>query len=40
MSVDRKYWVDTLVRIAHPVLDALAESRLVIDMPVESKGRS
>ncbi|MCM3203734.1 DUF2264 domain-containing protein [Paenibacillus illinoisensis] len=38
MSVDRKYWVDTLVRIAHPVLDALAESRLVIDMPVESKG--
>ncbi|MEK4436622.1 DUF2264 domain-containing protein [Paenibacillus sp. FSL K6-2862] len=38
MSVDRKYWVDTLVRIAHPVLDALAESRLVIDMPVESQG--
>lgn len=38
MSVDRKYWVDTLVRIAHPVLNALAESRLVIDMPVESKG--
>lgn len=38
MSVDRKYWVDTLVRIAHPVLDALAESRLVIDMPVESNG--
>ena len=37
MSVDRKYWVDTLVRIAHPVLDALAESRLVIDMPVESQ---
>ncbi|WP_418038049.1 DUF2264 domain-containing protein [Paenibacillus xylanilyticus] len=38
MSVDRKYWVDTLVRIAHPVLDALAKSRLVIDMPVESNG--
>lgn len=38
MSVDRKYWVDTLVRIAHPVLYALAESRLVIDMPVVSKG--
>lgn len=38
MSDDRKYWVDTLVRIAHPVLYALSESRLVIDMPVESKG--
>lgn len=38
MSVDRKYWVDTLVRIAHPVLHSLSEGRLVIDMPVEARG--
>ncbi|MEE4569852.1 DUF2264 domain-containing protein [Paenibacillus polymyxa] len=36
MMVDRKYWVDTLVRIAHPVLYSLSESRLVINMPVEA----
>lgn len=37
MSVDRKYWVDTLVRIAHPVLYSLSERRLVSDMPVEAR---
>ncbi|SFE06172.1 hypothetical protein SAMN05216378_2170 [Paenibacillus catalpae] len=39
---DRKYWMDTLVRIAHPVLDALSERRLRTVMPVEAlkEGRS
>lgn len=39
MSVDRKYWVDTLVRIAHPVLHSLSERRLKMDMPVEARAR-
>ncbi|SDD55453.1 hypothetical protein SAMN02799630_03923 [Paenibacillus sp. UNCCL117] len=37
MTADRKYWVDTLVRIAQPVLQALAERRLRAAMPVEAK---
>src|SRR5918992_3904590 len=32
---DRQYWVNTLTRIARPVLLALAERRLKKDMPVE-----
>jgi hypothetical protein len=32
---DRGYWADTLVRIAFPVLDALANERLKATMPVE-----
>lgn len=38
MTADRKYWVDALVRIAHPVLYALSERRLRIVMPVEALG--
>lgn len=38
MSNDRKYWVDTLVQIARPVLAALSEKRLALEMPVESSG--
>ncbi|MCM3127102.1 MULTISPECIES: DUF2264 domain-containing protein [unclassified Paenibacillus] len=37
MSVDRKYWVDTLVRIVRPVLYSLSERRLKMDMPVEAR---
>ncbi len=33
---DRRAWVDLLVRIAHPVLDALAHHRLKATMPVEA----
>lgn len=36
LQEDRKYWVDTLVRIAYPVLRALSERRLRMDMPVEA----
>jgi len=36
LLTDRKYWVDTLVRIAHPVLHALAERQLRKAMPVEA----
>jgi hypothetical protein len=32
---DRQYWVNTLTRIARPVLVALSERRLKKDMPVE-----
>ncbi len=32
---DREYWVQMLVRIARPVLDALAHERLKASMPVE-----
>lgn len=34
---DRKYWVDTLIHIASPVLEALADQKLKIIMPVEGK---
>src|SRR5258706_13539543 len=33
---DRKYWIETLSRIASPVLTALSENRLTERMPVES----
>lgn len=32
---DRKYWVDTLIKISEPVLTALAEKKLKLTMPVE-----
>lgn len=32
----RAYWVDSLVKIACPVLDALSRERLREEMPVES----
>jgi len=34
---DRRFWVDTLVRIAHPVMSALAEGKLRRQMPVEAR---
>ncbi|MBZ4644522.1 MAG: hypothetical protein JG777_11 [Clostridia bacterium] len=34
---DRKLWVDILVKISTPVLEALAERRLKISMPVEGR---
>jgi hypothetical protein len=36
MSTDRQYWVDALMRIARPVLQALSERQLKLRMPVES----
>lgn len=36
MGDDRKYWVDTLVRITQPVLNSLSERRMVLDMPIEA----
>jgi hypothetical protein len=36
-SKDRPYWVETLSRIALPVLEGLANRRLKIEMPVEKK---
>lgn len=38
MTADRRYWVDTLLKIAQPVLHALSERRLRIEMPVEAHG--
>jgi hypothetical protein len=35
---DRKYWVETLVKIAEPVLTALAQKKLKATMPVEGIG--
>jgi hypothetical protein len=37
-AVDRKYWVETLVQIAGPVLEAMAERKLKETMPVEGVG--
>ncbi|RIX59530.1 DUF2264 domain-containing protein [Paenibacillus nanensis] len=37
MNNDRTYWVDTMVRIAYPVLHCLSERRLRASMPVEGK---
>lgn len=37
MGDDRKYWVDTLVRITQPVLNSLSERRMVLDMPIEAR---
>ncbi|MFB9327636.1 DUF2264 domain-containing protein [Paenibacillus aurantiacus] len=36
MTADRAYWIDTMIRIAHPVLDALSKRRLRLAMPVEA----
>ncbi|MFC3772074.1 DUF2264 domain-containing protein [Paenibacillus sp. GCM10012303] len=36
-KLDREYWIHTLIRIADPVLGALAERRLKATMPVEGK---
>ncbi len=36
--VDRQYWLEVLNRVARPVLMALAERRLKLDMPIESNG--
>ena len=33
----RRYWLDTMLRIASPVLHALAEDRLREVLPIESK---
>lgn len=33
----RKYWLDTMLKIADPVITALAEGRLKKDMPIECK---
>jgi len=33
---DREYWIDLLVRIADPVLEALSQQRLKQSMPVEA----
>lgn len=33
----RRYWLDTMLKIADPVLRALAEDRLVDTLPIESK---
>jgi hypothetical protein len=37
MSDDRAYWLETMLKIADPVVHALAEGRLKEDMPVECK---
>lgn len=33
----RKYWLDTMLKIVTPVLEALSEDRLKADMPIEAK---
>lgn len=37
MATDRTYWIETMARIAQPVLAALSERRLRLDMPVEAE---
>ena len=37
MTPTRKYWLDTLIKITHPVLSAMAEGNLKKTMPVEAK---
>jgi hypothetical protein len=39
-SVDRRYWVSVLQRLADPVLENLARRELLRAMPVESNGNS
>jgi hypothetical protein len=34
---DRKYWVDTMLGIVHPVLDAFSRRQIKREMPVEGK---
>ena len=36
MTETRKFWLDSMIRICTPVIDALAEGRLRRDMPVEA----
>ena len=36
MNETRKFWLDSMIRICAPVIDALAEGRLRRDMPVET----
>lgn len=36
---DREYWIASLVKIAQPVLEALAEKRLKLSMPIGSTAR-
>ena len=36
MTETRKYWLDTMLKICSPVIDALAEGRLRRDMPIEA----
>ena len=36
MTQTRRYWIDTMLAIAEPVIAALAEGRLKCDMPVEA----
>ena len=38
MTTTRRYWIETMLRIAEPVIAALAEGRLHRDMPVECGG--
>ena len=35
--VDRKYWLNALIRIAKPVLESLSKGELRKNMPVECK---
>ncbi|WP_338539696.1 DUF2264 domain-containing protein [Paenibacillus tundrae] len=37
MRNDRRYWVDTLVQIAQPVLRSLSQRQLTAEMPVEAR---
>ena len=37
MNNTRKYWIDTMLKIVHPVLDALSRDNLKVEMPVECK---
>ena len=36
MNEDRSYWIQTMCKIADPVLNALSEQRLKVDMPIEA----
>ncbi|MEK3890079.1 DUF2264 domain-containing protein [Bacillus sp. FSL K6-3431] len=36
-SADRKYWLETMCKIADPVLHALSDKRLKLRMPIEGK---
>lgn len=36
MLYERRYWVETLIQIAQPVLYSLSERKLAIDMPIEA----
>lgn len=39
-SSTRSYWVQTMLRIADPVVEALADNKLRASMPVENKKKS